>query len=66
MTQKQQHELSDTANVKSKLHVEAALKTFGARFKTVVVKWQGKGIAKKTAFTSKAPAEDRYQYMLWN
>lgn len=66
MTQKQQHELSGTTNVKSKLHVEAALKTSGACFKTVVVKWQGKGVAKKLAFTSKATAEDRYQYMLWN
>lgn len=65
-TQKQQHELSDTANIKSKLHVEAALKTFGACFKTVVVKWQGKGIAEKLAFTSKPTAADRYRYMLWN
>lgn len=49
MTKKQQHKQSDTISVKSKLHVEAALKTFGASFKAVVVKWQGKGIAEKLA-----------------
>lgn len=57
--------MSGTTNVKSKLLVETALKMFGARFKTVVVKWQGKGTAEKLAFTYKITAEDRYQYLLW-
>lgn len=49
MTQKQQHELSDATNVKSKLRVEATLKALGACFKTVVVEWQKKGRAAKLA-----------------
>lgn len=57
--------MSGTTNVKSKLLVETALKMFGACFKTVVVKWQGKGTAEKLAFTYKITAEDRYQYLLW-